>query len=167
MNMQQIILKNKQQIFNNQLKTFISMMFLTLTSSCSVFNEGEYSSKEISNKFNKEIIGNFSKAMSKNAENYLFYLERGRAKHDFGDYVGAIKDFNSSLSLNPDLKIIFDIANSKYSYGDYKGAIEDYKKLILNEDFKDEIFIRFLPFLLNSFKFNFLAIVPAKKAIAL
>ena len=51
----------------------------------------------------------------KNPDNFLFYHERGKAKHDVGDYVGAIRDFNSSLSINPDIKVIFDIAKSKYT----------------------------------------------------
>ena len=115
-------------------------MFLTFTSGCSVFNEGRNLSNDLFNKLNKEIIENFSEAITKDPDNYLFYLERGKAKHDFGDYVGAIKDFNSSLRLNPDLKIMFHIANSKYNYGDHIGASEDYQKSILNEDFKDEAF---------------------------
>ena len=90
----------------------------------------ENSSKEPNNKFNREIISNYSKAISKIPDNSLFYLERGRAKHDYGDYAGAIKDFKYSLSLNPDLKVIFYIANSKYAEGDHKGAIKDYEKLI-------------------------------------
>ena len=108
------------------------MMFLTLTSGCSVFYEGKDLSREQNNKLNRETIENFSKAILKNPDNFFFYLQRGKLKHDIGDYVGAIKDFNSSLSINPDLKIIFDIAKSKYTYGDHNGAMEDYKKLTQN-----------------------------------
>ena len=64
------------------------------------------------------------------AESGDFYFERGIAKHDYGDYFGAIKDFNDSLRLNPNPKVIFNRANSKYALGDYKGAIKDYEKLI-------------------------------------
>ena len=102
-------------------------MFLSLTSGCSIFYENENLSKKLNNKLNREIIRNYSKALSKNPDNYLFYYERGRAKHDYHDYVGAIKDFNNSLNLNPDKKVLFDIANSKFAYGDHKGAINDYK----------------------------------------
>ena len=122
------------------MKTFISIMFLTLTSGCSVFYENKNLSRELNNKFNREIISNFSKALSRYPDNFLFYLERGRAKHDYGDYVGAIRDFKNSLSLNPDMKVMFHMANSKYAYGDHKGAIKDYEKLILKKDFKDQVF---------------------------
>ena len=115
-------------------------MFLALASGCSYFYEFKNSSKELNNKYNREIISNFSKAISKNPENSLFYTERGRAKHDYEDYVGAIKDFNDSLSLNPNKDVIFYMANSKYAYGDYKGAIKDYQKLNLKNNLLDEVF---------------------------
>ena len=117
MRIPKIISKNKKQIFHIRIKTFVSMMFLTITSGCSFFYEGKDLSRELKNKLNREIIENFSKAILKNPDNFLFYLERGKAKHDIGDYVGAIMDFNSSLSINPDIKVIFDIAKSKYTYG--------------------------------------------------
>ena len=40
-------------------------MFLTATSSCAVFRESKNSSKELNNRFNREIINNFTKALSK------------------------------------------------------------------------------------------------------
>ena len=108
------------------------MMFLVLTPGCSVLNENKNLEKKL-NKLNSEIISNFSIALSKDPNNFLFYLERGRAKHDYGDYVGAIIDFNSSLNLSSDIKTLFYMANSKYAYGDYIGAIKDYEKLILKK----------------------------------
>ena len=95
-----VIINIKKQILNILIKTFIPIMFLAINSGCSLLYKDENSSKELNNKYNREIIINYSKAISKIPDNFLFYLERGRAKHDFGDYVGAIMDFNASLSIN-------------------------------------------------------------------
>ena len=105
-------------------------MFLTLTTGCFVLHENKNLQKELNN-LNREIISNFTIALLKDPDNFLFYLERGKAKHAYGDYIGAIQDFNNSFKINPDIKVIFHIANSKYAYGDHKGAISDYQKLIL------------------------------------
>ena len=100
------ILVNKKRVFNIRIKTFIFMMFIASASGCSYFDRGNNFSKELNNKFNREIISNYSKAISRNPENFLYYIERGRAKHAFGDYVEAIQDYKNSFSLNPDLKVI-------------------------------------------------------------
>ena len=115
-------------------------MFLFLFSSCSFFYENKDHAKKQNNNLNKEIINNFTKALSKNPDNSLFYLERGKTKHNYGDYIGAIKDFNDSLRLNPNSKAIFNRANSKYAYGDYNGAIKDYEKFISRNIFQDQVF---------------------------
>ena len=81
-------------------------MFLSLVSSCSFFYENTVRTKKLNNNLNREIINNFSIALSKKPNNSLFYFERGIAKHDYGDYFGAIKDFNDSLRLNPNPKVI-------------------------------------------------------------
>ena len=122
------------------MKTLFSIMFFTLISGCSFIYRSNSLSKEQSNKYNREIISNFSKAILKDPYNPLFYLERGMAKHDYGDYIGAINDFNISLGFKKDKKVIFNRANSKYAYGDHKGAIKDYKELILKRYFQDQVF---------------------------
>ena len=48
-----IIFSNKKQIFNIRIKTLISIMFLTVTSGCSVLHENKDLSKELNNKFVK------------------------------------------------------------------------------------------------------------------
>ena len=78
---------------------------------------------------NIEIIKNYSKEILREPNNFFFYLERGRAKYEYGDFKGAIKDYNNSFKIKPDLKVIFYKANSKFKYGDFKGAIKDYEKL--------------------------------------
>ena len=104
------------------------MLLLNLTS-CSLSFGRKDSLREKSNNINLEIVNNYSKAILREPNNFFFYLERGRAKHEYGDFKGAIKDFNSSFKIKPDLKVIFYKANSKFKYGDYKGAIKDYEKL--------------------------------------
>ena len=116
-------------------------MFLSCVSGCSFFYENKYHrTKKLNNRLNREIISNYSKALTKKPDTFLFYFERGIAKHDYGDYFGAIKDFNNSLRLNPNPKVIFSRANSKYAYGDYEGAIKDFEKLISEGIFPDQVF---------------------------
>ena len=134
------ILVNKKLVFNIRIKTFIFIMFIAFTSGCSFFHRGKNFSNELNNKFNREIISNYSKAISRNPQNFLYYIERGRAKHAYGDYVEAIQDYKNSFSLNPDLKVIFYMANSKYAYGDHNGAIKEYEKLLSKNLFQDQVF---------------------------
>ena len=75
------------------------------------------------NNINIEIIKNYSKAISRDPYNFLFYLERGRAKDEYGDFIGAINDFNYAFKINPDYRILFHRANTKYKYGDFNGAV--------------------------------------------
>ena len=104
-------------------------MFLSIISGCAFF-ENKDQIKKLNNNDFREIINNFSMAIKRNSQNFSFYLERGRARHAYGDFMGAIIDFNYSLRLNPNPKIIFYKANSKYAYGDFKGAIQDFEQLI-------------------------------------
>ena len=96
------------------------MLFLKL-SGCSKKFVRKNTINEKSNNINLEIIKNYSKAISREPNNFFFYLERGRAKHEYGDFKGAIRDFNYSFKIKPDLKVIFYKANSKFKYGDFKG----------------------------------------------
>ena len=107
---------------------------------CSLSFERKNYLTEKSNDINLEIIKNYSKAISRDPSNSFFYFERARAKEDYGDFEGAIEDYNNSFKINQDLKAIFYRANSKYKYGDFEGAIIDYEKLNLFEKNKDQIF---------------------------
>ena len=104
-------------------------MLLFNISGCSFSYQGRNSLKVKNNNINREIIENYSKAILKDPKNSYFFLERGRTKHEYGDFVGAIKDFNNSFKINPDIKVIFFRGNSKFYYGDFIGAIKDYEKL--------------------------------------
>ena len=112
---------------------------LNLTGCSLYFGQESYLTEKRKN-INLEIIKNFSKAILRDPNNPTFYLERGRAKNEYGDFKGAIKDFNKSFKISPELKIIFYKANSKYKYGDFKGAIKDYENLNFFEEYKDQIF---------------------------
>ena len=61
-------------------------MFLATISGCSFLYIGKDSIKELDTKLNKEIIADLSKALSKDPDNFLFYLERGKAKQSYGDF---------------------------------------------------------------------------------
>jgi tetratricopeptide (TPR) repeat protein len=116
---------------------------LPIISSCTFLDDRKKISNEKYNITNREIINNFSKAITKNPNNFFFYLERGKAKQNFGDFRGAINDFNYSFNLNKDYKFIFYRANAKFDFGDYEGAIRDYEQLTLITDLKgikDQIF---------------------------
>ena len=88
------------------------MFFLNLTGCSYSFNWGN-SLRDKSNNFNQEIIRNYSKGISRDPNNSFFYLERGKANHDYGDFKGEITDFNYSFKINPNLEVIFFRANSK------------------------------------------------------
>lgn len=61
----------------------------------------------------------------KNLDAYFF---RAIAKHDLGDYAGAIVDYSKIIVLEPDADTYLNRGNSRYSLGDYEGAKEDYSK---------------------------------------
>ena len=82
------------------------MFFLNLTG-CSYSFDLKKSLQNKSNNINREIIENYSKAISRDPNNFFFYLERGKAKHDYGDFKGAINDFNQSFKINPNLEVTF------------------------------------------------------------
>ena len=69
------------------------MLLFNLTG-CSLSFGQKKSLTEITNNniINLEIIKNYSRAISREPNNFFFYLERGRAKHEFGDFKGAIRD---------------------------------------------------------------------------
>ena len=112
---------------------FKKVLFLLLAlsfTSCSTIYEEKNAIEKKYNNFNREIINNYTKAISKNPDNFFFYLERGKVKQDFGDFKGAIDDFNNAFRINPDKRFLLYRANAKFDFGDYDGAIKDYKNLI-------------------------------------
>ncbi len=67
------------------------MMFLLIISGCYFFVDKDQT-KKLNNNHNIEIINNYSMAIKRDPHNFLFYLERGRANHDYGDHLTK-KDF--------------------------------------------------------------------------
>ena len=67
------------------------------------------------------------------------YFYSAYAKHDLGDYRGAIQDYNKAIELDPDNTATYNNrGNAKYALGDYRGAIQDYNKAIeLDPDYAD------------------------------
>ena len=126
---------------------------LNLTGCSLYFGRKNYLTEKRNN-INLEIIKNFSKAISRDPNNSTFYLERGRAKNEYGDFKGAIKDFNKSFKISPELRVIFYRANSKYKYGDFKGAIKDYEKLNFFEKYRDQIFYNLASAQLTNFDYQ-------------
>tara|TARA_R110002049_G_scaffold147001_5_gene309617 strand:- start:3797 stop:4804 length:1008 start_codon:yes stop_codon:yes gene_type:complete len=56
------------------------------------------------------------------------YFYRAIAKHDLGDYAGAIVDYSKIIVKEPDADTYLNRGNSRYSLGDYEGAKQDYIK---------------------------------------
>ena len=113
------------------------MLLINLTG-CS-FSFGQKNSLiKKSNNINLEIIKNYSKAISKDPNNFTFYLERGRAKHEYGDFKGAIKDYEN-LNIFEEYKdqIFYNLASAQLLNFDYQNAIKNYTKSI-EYDNKDE-----------------------------
>ena len=73
----------KKQFNNLNIKVFTVVFLLFNITGCSFIYSDKYSSKEKYNEISREIIKNFSIAISKDPNNYFFYLERGKAKHDY------------------------------------------------------------------------------------
>ena len=121
-----------------KIKFFLAIFFILNITGC--FNKKTNFTNEQTNKINREIISNYNKAISKDPGNFNFYVERGKAKHDFGDFIGAIDDYDYSTKLNTNNIINFYKAKAKFSYGDFNGAITNYQTLINKKSFKDEYF---------------------------
>ena len=80
-------------------------MFLSIISGCTFFEDKDQI-KKLNNNDHREIINNFSMAIKRNSQNFSFYLERGKARHDYGDFKRAIVDFDYSLRLNPNQQLL-------------------------------------------------------------
>ena len=146
-----LYIKKEYLIICIKVFSFLSLS-INLTS-CSTSYEGGNSLEKKYNNLNREIINNYSKAITKYPNNFYFYLERGKARQDYGDFKGAIDDFHNAFKINPDKRFLFYKANAKFDYGDYQGAIKDYKNLISLKDFKEQVFYNLASSQLLNFKF--------------
>ncbi len=78
----------------------------------------------------KELINSYSQELLKDPKNEKLIFDRGIAKYEYGDYKGAINDFDKAFQISKDLGILYFRAITKVDYGDYDGALEDYEKLL-------------------------------------
>ena len=133
-----LYIKKEYLIIFTKVFSFLSLA-INLTG-CSTSYKGGNTLEKKYNNINREIINNYSKAITKYPNNFYFFLERGKAKQEYGDFKGAIDDFNNAFKINPDKRFLFFRANAKFDYGDYEGAIKEYKNSISMNDFKEEVF---------------------------
>ncbi len=68
----------------------------------------------------------FTEAIALEPKNLDAYFYRGLAKHDLGDFNGAIMDYTKVIFYEPGADVYFNRGNSKYSLMDYSGAKEDF-----------------------------------------
>ena len=101
-----------------------------------------------------DIIKSFSKKLLKDPKNEKLIFERGIAKYEYGDYKGAINDFDKAFQISNDDGILYSRAITKFDYGDYEGAIDDYTRLVSIPDLRKEIYldIGLINFYLSNYK---------------
>ncbi|MBA4445129.1 tetratricopeptide repeat protein [Cylindrospermopsis raciborskii CS-506_C] len=60
-----------------------------------------------------------------------FYINRGAARRELGDYKGAIDDYTQAIEISPELaSVYYERGGARRELGDYKGAIDDYTQAI-------------------------------------
>ena len=69
----------------------------------------------------------FSQVINLQPENLDAFFFRAIAKHDLGDYYGAI-DYSKIIVEEPAANIYLNRGNSRYNIGDYENAKKDYSK---------------------------------------
>lgn len=83
-----------------------------------------------------EQIKLFTEAISLDSKNLDAYFYRGLAKHNIGDFNGAILDYTKVVFYEPSPDVYFNRGNSKYSLMDFNGAKEDFENALkLNPEF--------------------------------
>ncbi|WP_445731125.1 tetratricopeptide repeat protein [Mariniflexile sp.] len=75
-----------------------------------------------------EKITLLSQVISLEPKNLDAYFYRAIAKHNLGDYGGAIVDYSKIIVDEPDADTYLNRGNSRYSMEDYEGAKQDYHK---------------------------------------
>tara|TARA_R110001583_G_scaffold91560_2_gene233607 strand:- start:860 stop:1855 length:996 start_codon:yes stop_codon:yes gene_type:complete len=76
----------------------------------------------------KEKIMLLSQVIHLEPKNLDAYFYRAIAKHELGDYSGAIVDYSKIIVEDPDADTYLNRGNSRYSLGDYEDAKQDYAK---------------------------------------
>ena len=141
--------KIKLNILNKSFLIFISVII----SGCSNLYITKESSITNEIKQQKEVIKSYTQLLLKDPKNEKIIFDRGIAQYEYGDYKGAINDFDKAFQISNDLTMLYSRAISKFEYGDYKGAIDDYKKLLSIKDLRKEIYLDIG--LINFYSFNY------------
>ena len=78
-----------------------------------------------------EVTDDYHKTIEIKPNDAKTYHNRGTAKRDLQDLIGAMADYNISIKLDPSDGICYyKRANLKNDYKDYNGAITDFNKAI-------------------------------------
>ena len=101
----------------------------------------------------KAIIKLYTQKLLKDPNNEKLIFDRGIAKYEYGDYKGAINDFDNAFQISNDDSILYLRAITKFEYGDYEGAIDDYTILLSIPDLRREIYLDLG--LINLYSFNY------------
>ena len=117
----------------------------------------------------KELIKSYSQEILKDPKNEKLIFDRGIAKYEYGDYKGAINDFNKAFEISNDNGILYLRAITKLEYGDYEGAVDDYTRLLIIPELRREIYldiglINFYTFKYKDALLNFNNVIEADKS---
>lgn len=73
----------------------------------------------------------YSRAIELEPDMVEAYINRGKCKHDIGNYAEAMIDYDDAIKLdNGDATVFFNRGNLKDDLGDKKGALKDFDKAI-------------------------------------
>jgi tetratricopeptide (TPR) repeat protein len=119
---------------NKHLIRFIALLFITFTTT-ECFGQSEAEKLNIQgNDFGRqgkydEAIIRYDKAIELDPKYSEPFYNRGKAKLNLKNYIGAIDDFNKALKLDPNNSDIYNNRGiAKKKSNDLKGAIDDYDK---------------------------------------
>ena len=146
-------MKISKKININILSRSALIIIPLIASSCS--NLSITKEATITNKIKqqKEVIKSYSQEILKDPKNEKLIFDRGISKYEYGDYKGAINDFNKAFQISNDDGILYLRAITKVEYGDYEGAVVDYTRLLNIPELRREIY--FDIGLINFYSFNY------------
>lgn len=79
----------------------------------------------------REAFSNFNKAIQINPNCDEVYYQRGNARDQLGDYLGAVEDYTRALEINPNCAIAYKSRGYILcELKDYLGAVEDYTQVL-------------------------------------
>jgi tetratricopeptide (TPR) repeat protein len=96
------------------------------------------------NKQYRSAIEIYDRMIVPNQSDAYLYLNRGLAKNEFGDNIGANIDYNEAIRINPNYSLAYNNRGAmKSELGDFSGSIADYNVAIkLNSDLANAYYNR-------------------------